>query len=989
MSRHLSPFMALFCSLLAAIGLSFVAVTSASADSAPAANVLPAHVFAPYASPSDSLLTTATAAGTPYLTLAFLQTNAPGSCDVYWQGRTSLPVGTYAASIAALQAAGGQVMPSFGGAAADSEGTELSDSCHDVASIAATLENVITTYNLTRLDFDTEESSLYNYAGIDRRNKAIKMVEDWARANGRTIQVDYTLPSNPTAGLDQTASYILQNAAANGAVISVVDIMTFDFRDNLPQEMADTTESIATHAFEELHQLYPRKTPSQIWAMIGICEDIGSRGSGRDDVGAAETFTLGDAATVARFAATHGLGLLTFWQLGGDNSTTTPYGYSHAFEPLTGLVPAAGTTAVPGVTGGASIDPETGSPRSVSCPTASFCAAVDQYGNNAMIWDGSTWSRPQSIDPGGAKVILDAVSCTVGNAGHGRQARQCVAVDTSGNAITWDGTRWSRPVPIDPGGGGLTAISCASASFCAAVDGFGNVVIRDGSQWQAPVPIDGTGTGLESISCPSSSFCAATDWGGNAIEWNGSSWSAPLLIDPTTGSRGGGLSSVSCPTDTFCMAVDWQGYDLTFDGTAWTTPYHFDTTEQTLGSGEGGEVYVSCPTAAYCVAVDGAGYDYTYNAGTWSTIESFGTGDDAKTGNGFESVSCPATSFCMAVDWKGEALTFDGTAWSPEAISCPTTSAAGAGQCTATGTYADGRAGVLTSVSCPTSAFCAAVDNNGDALIYNDSSKSWSQPDYIDPVDGRLTAISCPSAKFCAAVDSNGYAFYWNGKAWTQPTFSLTSPIDATGGPLESVSCPSASFCAAVDSDGNALTFDGTTWTAPAPVDPAATLTSVSCASASFCVAVDAAGNYVTFDGNAWSAPAPIDTSGRLTSVSCPSKSSCVAVDSSGNAFSFDGTSWSAGTRVVFRGGLTSVSCASRATCLATEWDGAAYALTGRTWSSLGSVDPAGGGLTGSSCPSALHCVLIDFNGNAVVPDLVRGHPQSPGSLSQPRARSS
>lgn len=976
MSRGFT-FVAILYSFLASIALGFPASSPASADPAPAANLLPAHVFAPYASPSNSLLTTATAAGTPYLTLDFLQTNAPGSCDVYWQGRTSSPIGTYAASIAALQAVGGQVIPSFGGAAADSDGTELSDSCHDVASIAATLENVITTYNLTRLDFDTEEASLYNYAGIDRRNKAIRMVEDWAKASGRTIQFVYTLPSNPTAGLDQGASYILQNAVANGAVISIVDIMTFDFRDNLPQEMADSTETIATHAFEELHQLYPKKTPNQIWAMIGICEDIGSHGSGRDDVGAAETFTLADAATIERFAVTHGLGLLTFWQLGGDNSSTTPYGYSHAFEPLTGLTTPAGTaTPVPRLASSASIDPQTGSPRSVSCSTASFCVAVDQYGNNAMIWNGSTWSKPTSIDPGGAKVILNAVSCTTDSGKHagagqrGGDARQpdasCVAVDTKGNAISWNGKHWSKPLAIDAHGGGLTGVSCVSASFCVAVDGYGNVIIRNGSKWAAPVLIDDTGTGLESISCVSSSFCAATDWGGYAMEWNGSSWSAPLQVDPTTGSQGGGLGSVSCASDSFCMAVDWQGYDVTFNGTSWSAPFHFDSTEQTLGSGEGGTVYVSCPTASYCVAVDGAGYDYTWNAGTWSSVVAFGTGDDAKTGNGFESVSCPTTSFCMAVDWKGEALTFNGTTWSPEDISCPTTSTAGAGDCTVVGTYPDGRAGILTSVSCPTSAFCAAVDDNGDALTYNGRSRSWSEPDYIDPVAGRLTSVSCPSATFCTAVDGNGYAFYWNGKSWAEPTFSLTSPIDATGGPLESVSCSSATFCLAVDSDGNALSFDGTTWTAPMPVDATAGLTSVSCASRTFCVAVDTAGDYLSFDGTSWSAPATVDMSGGLTGVSCTSKSSCVAVDDAGNAFSFDGTSWSAAIPVAHHGGLTSASCASAASCVATDWSGTAFTLSGRSWKSAGKVDPAGGGLTGSSCASALFCMLVDWNGNAL-----------------------
>jgi hypothetical protein len=288
-----------------------------TAASASPAIVLPAHVFEPYASPSTNLLSKAQASGAYYLTLDFLQTNAPGSCTVYWNGSTSTPLSTYTASIAALQAAGGQVVPSFGGSAADSEDTELADSCQSVSAIAADYETVITTYNVTRLDFDVEEDSLNNYAGIDRRNKAIAMVESWAAQNGRTIQFIYTIPTN-TTGPDQGGTYVLQNAVQNGAQISIVDLETFDYYDNLPHEMADNTETSAQTLFDRLHLLYPTKSPSQLWSMIGVCEDIGSRGSGRDDFGAAETFTLQDAKTVEAWAASKGMAELTFWNLSGD-----------------------------------------------------------------------------------------------------------------------------------------------------------------------------------------------------------------------------------------------------------------------------------------------------------------------------------------------------------------------------------------------------------------------------------------------------------------------------------------------------------------------------------------------------------------------------------------------------------------------------------------------------------------------------------------------
>ena len=81
------------------------------------------------------------------------------------------------------------MIPSFGGYSADQGGTEIADSCKTVSQIAAAYESVITTYGVTRLDMDVEAKSLGNTAGIDRRNKAIKMTEDWAASNGIPMKV--------------------------------------------------------------------------------------------------------------------------------------------------------------------------------------------------------------------------------------------------------------------------------------------------------------------------------------------------------------------------------------------------------------------------------------------------------------------------------------------------------------------------------------------------------------------------------------------------------------------------------------------------------------------------------------------------------------------------------------------------------------------------------------------------------------------------------
>jgi hypothetical protein len=293
------------------------AARQAPATGRPApATLLPAHVFAPYYfNTGDTLAATSRASGARYLTLAFLQTPRPGSCTVDWNGDPAMPVGrTYASGLAAVQAAGGNVVPSFGGASADSADEELADSCHSVPVIAAQYEKVITTYHVTRLDLDTEEDSLNNYAGIDRRNQAIAMVERWARSTGRAVQFVYTLPTNAT-GLDQGGSYVLQNAVANGAQIAIVNAMTFDYYDNLPHEMADNTEGAAQQLFDRLHRLFPRDSQRQLWGMIGVTEDLGV-----DDFGPAETFTTADARTVESWAASRGLAELSFWNIQDDNS---------------------------------------------------------------------------------------------------------------------------------------------------------------------------------------------------------------------------------------------------------------------------------------------------------------------------------------------------------------------------------------------------------------------------------------------------------------------------------------------------------------------------------------------------------------------------------------------------------------------------------------------------------------------------------------------
>jgi hypothetical protein len=330
--------------------------TAAPQATAAAATAMPAHVYSPYfeAYNGDNPATLSTQSGAKYLTFAFLQTASAGSCTAYWNGDSGMPVSssTFGSQIASIQAAGGNVVPSFGGYAADDGGTDIADSCTNVNSIAAAYESVITTYNVSRVDLDVEDNSLNNTAGITRRNEAVAQVESWAASNGRTVSFSYTLPTN-TNGLDANGLAVLQNAVSHGATVGVANIMTFDYYVGSTQEMGTDTETAAQGLYNQLATLYPGKTSAQLWGMIGVTEMPGI-----DDYGKPETFTTADATTVESWAVSKGIAELSIWALQRDNGgcvgtggsdscsgvSQSTWQFSHTFEPFTSGGGGGGTT---------------------------------------------------------------------------------------------------------------------------------------------------------------------------------------------------------------------------------------------------------------------------------------------------------------------------------------------------------------------------------------------------------------------------------------------------------------------------------------------------------------------------------------------------------------------------------------------------------------------------------------------------------------------
>ncbi len=329
-------------------------VVSPLAASAATYTPLPAHVYAPYyetylGSATPSISSTAGSSGTKYFTLAFIQSAGKGSCTPTWNGDKSQPIGSsaYGSDIASLRAMGGDVIPSFGGYSADQGGTEIADSCKDVSKIAAAYESVITTYGVTRLDMDVEAKSLNNTAGIDRRNKAIALTEQWAATQGIPLQIQYTLPVEPQ-GLDPNGEAVLQNAVANGVTVTSVNIMVFDYYQRkagtVPMGAAAVSAAQSTHM--QLESIFKNDSPDQLWTMLGM-----TLLPGIDDFPKkTEVTSLADAGTMLSFAQQQGMNFLSIWAIQRDNGgcpgttdsntcsgiTQNDWDFSHLLNPFSG-----------------------------------------------------------------------------------------------------------------------------------------------------------------------------------------------------------------------------------------------------------------------------------------------------------------------------------------------------------------------------------------------------------------------------------------------------------------------------------------------------------------------------------------------------------------------------------------------------------------------------------------------------------------------------
>jgi hypothetical protein len=331
--------------VLVALSLAALAGQARASSARP---LLPSRVFIPFFQTwrPAGIVTVARNSGVRYFELAFVEATSRTSCTPAWNGDPTMTVagGRYVEGLKTLRAMGGDVVPSFGGYSADHGGTEIGDSCHSMAALVAAYKSVITTLNVTRIDMDVEDLSLGRTVAIDRRNKALRKVEDWAHNTGRRLQVEYTLPTTPH-GLEADALGVLKNAKLNGTRVDEVNIMTFDYYDGKTTRMGAAAISAAKGLYNQLHALYPSRTPAKLWAMEG-----NTFLPGIDDYPAKTEVThLPDAKAIRAFAKKVGISTLSMWAVQRDNGgcpgvidsdhcsglKQTTWAFSHQLIPFT------------------------------------------------------------------------------------------------------------------------------------------------------------------------------------------------------------------------------------------------------------------------------------------------------------------------------------------------------------------------------------------------------------------------------------------------------------------------------------------------------------------------------------------------------------------------------------------------------------------------------------------------------------------------------
>jgi hypothetical protein len=238
------------------------------------------------------------ATGVKWFTMAFV--NASGGCNPAWDSSRPLSGSADASAIAQIKAAGGQVVPSFGGWS----GNKLGPNCSTSAALAGAYQQVINAYGLKAIDIDIENSDEFeNEAVQDRILGALKIVKQ----NNPGVQTILTFGTS-TTGPNYYGNRLIDQSKALGAGVDIYTIMPFDFGGG--SNMYQSTVNAANGLRDKLKSTFG-------WSDATAYSHLGISGmNGLSDQ--QELTDLSAWTQITNWAKTNHLGRLAFWSVNRD-----------------------------------------------------------------------------------------------------------------------------------------------------------------------------------------------------------------------------------------------------------------------------------------------------------------------------------------------------------------------------------------------------------------------------------------------------------------------------------------------------------------------------------------------------------------------------------------------------------------------------------------------------------------------------------------------
>jgi len=228
-----------------------------------------------------------------------------------------------------------------------------------------------------------------------------------------------------------------------------------------------------------------------------------------------------------------------------------------------------------------------GTPTSVSCPTATFCAITD---GTSYIYTGSKGKYRRILVQQG-RLLLDAECAS---------PTMCAAGDINGDGFTWNGSVWHKTLTMPTFSGGITLKGAVTVKRKAMFD------------W---------------VEHPSGSPSLINVY----ALWNGTTWSTPSSFTTP-----GSITGVSCPTEPVCVGVDDHGFLTYFGGAVPPSSVPLTSTGKALRS-------ISCPTATMCVIGGDGGFLERVNPTSRSNFAPISLSNGAL----IIVVRCSSSTFCF------------------------------------------------------------------------------------------------------------------------------------------------------------------------------------------------------------------------------------------------------------------------------------------------------------------------------------------------------